>query len=49
MLYANYRREALLIVTIAVYASLILTLASGSQYIARVARGFVADDDATPS
>jgi cardiolipin synthase len=49
MLYANYRREALLIVTIAVYASLILTLASGSQYIARVARGFAADDDATPS
>ncbi|HVT46400.1 MAG TPA: CDP-alcohol phosphatidyltransferase family protein [Vicinamibacterales bacterium] len=45
MLYANYRGEVLVIVTVAVYASLILTLVSASQYVARVARGFAADDD----
>ena len=38
-LYANYRRDALLIVPVFVYAALILTLASGVHYVVMVSRG----------
>jgi cardiolipin synthase len=43
-LYANYRGTPMSIVTLSVYISLALTLASGAQYVVHVARGFTTDD-----
>lgn len=43
-LYANFVGEKLTIVSWGVYASLALTLASGTQYVVQIARGFVVDD-----
>jgi cardiolipin synthase len=42
-LYANYRGEASALVTVGVYVSLLLTLASAAEYVVRVARELAGD------
>ena len=48
-LYANYRREALAIVPICIYAALAVTLASGVHYVVMLTRGAPAADVTPPS
>jgi cardiolipin synthase (CMP-forming) len=45
-LYANYQGEASALVTVGVYVSLLLTLASAAEYVVRVARELASDQPA---